>query len=275
MLTYRPPLLNDHNPDPKKVAKRERALALITQELEDTARMDPNGHIQLVISWDWWILQAMKDHKDDDVIFFGLNAWTVWFLTNDMRTNHFPNSMQDMTIIDVPIIETTITKKTGETIESYFINDVLLNESAANYHCFTITSKTKWHLIDIFWSSLLINTPLWSTGQALNADVPLLDIRSKLRWVSWSYLKWFKRWYLQPDEITITDTRWRDPRHIYHDGKNPETIVHDVQSITLHPPKKHLKLWFKNDEDYNDRRVLLAQASLWNVLVGKHGGLLN
>lgn len=275
MLTYKPPIINDYNPSPKKLVKRKKALDLIAKQLETSSRIDPNGKIQLVISWDWWMLQAMKDHKNDNVIFFWLNAWTVWFLTNDMLSQHFPETLDDLTIIDIPIIETLIIKKNWERFKSYFINDILLNKSAAHYHCFTLTSQTKGDLIEIIWSSLLINTPLWSTGQALNADVPILDINSTLRWISWSYLKWFKRWYLQPEEITITDTRWRDSRHVYHDGKNDGNIIYDVESVTLYKPTQYLKLWFKNDENYNDRRVLLAQESLWNVLIGKYWGMVN
>lgn len=221
------------------------------------------------------MIEMIKKHKDLDKIFFGINAGTVWFILNHMNTPNLPKTLEEVNIIQAPIIKTKTITHNNEEIDNFFINDLFVWLFGGNFHNFELTSATQGKLINILCSEALINTPLWSTWQALNWDLPLMDMKSKLRWVTCARPKWFKRWYLKPEEITITDVRWRDPWRVAHDGKNPEHMIDNVKQVTIYPPEQYVKIWFKHDEDYHDRRILLAQESLWNVILWKSWWVIN
>ncbi len=261
----------------EKREKLDKIKLLVEKQISDILIVDSPSKADILLIW-WWdgfMLESIKKYKDYGKLFFWINAWTVWFMLNHMVSKNLPTSLDEINLIDIPLIPTSIIDWDNNKIEKYFINDVLLWSYGGNFHNFEISSTTEWKLINILCSELLINTPLWSTWQALNGDLPLMDINSKLLGVTCAWPKWFSWWYLKSKEVTIKDVRWRDMWHVAHDWKNPKNMIKNAKEITIHPPKQFIQIWFKKDENYHDRRILLAQESLWNVILWKSGWLIN
>ncbi len=270
-------LLDQDYGNQEKKTKLDGINTIVKDNLAKILLVESPEEADILLVWwgDGFMIEMIKKYKDLDKIYFGINAGTVWFILNHMNTPDLPKTLEGLNIIDVPIINTKTTTHDNGVHDNFFINDLLIGVYWGNFHCFELTSKTQWKLIDIFCSEALINTPLWSTWQALNGDLPLMDMKSKLLGVTCARPKWFKWGYLKPEEITITDTRWRDPRKVAHDGKNPDNMIDNVKEVTIYPPERYAKIAFKHDEDYHDRRILLAQESLWNVILWKNWWVIN
>ncbi len=261
----------------EKRKKLDNIQQLIQQQITDILIVNnPNdADLFIVWWWDWFMIKMLKKYKLYNKPFFWINAGTVWFLLNHMKTPNLPSSLDELDIIDIPLIKTKSITESGEEFEKIFVNDVLLWESWSWFHDFQFTSKTTWNLVNILCSELLINTPIWSSGQAVNGRLPLMDLRSDLLGITTAWAVWLDRCYIVPEEMTIKDVRWRDNRHAKHDWSHPDNKVDNIKQITIYPPEEYVQISYKKDEKYHDKRLLLAQKSLWNVILWKNWTILN
>lgn len=253
--------------NPEKRKKLDRVESIITEQLSNVLTRVSSPEKADIIHvgwWDWLMMETMRKFKDLDAIFFGLNAGTKGFLMNQINENlTIPTTLNQFEIIKIPVIPVSITLQNLQKKTWFYINDALLGWHVADFFTFEIETESK-HLT-IPWSWLVVNTPTWSTWYAANLKQPILDLASEMTWIAWIGTQWFDYGYFSPQEITISDSRWRDKRDLILDGKS-WMIINDIKDITIYPPKQTVSLAFSKGQNFQDRRVLLAQEANWNTI---------
>lgn len=266
MLRYYPTLDQSHG-SIEKSQKLTHVESIIQDQVAETITLvwSPEDADVILVGWgDGYMLQMMRQYKDYDAVFFGINAGTLWFLTNHMDTwDQLPQSLSEMEIVSCPIIPVDITYRDGSTKQSFFLNDVAIGDDIMNYYNFSLENTHG--QMSVFSSGLVINTPQWSTWYAANLKQPILDLHSKMMGIAAIGGKGFDYTYMKPQTLTISDLHQRDTLNVWVDGKAGERH-HDIQSITIYPSEKSVRLGFLPDQNYHDRRVLLAEQSHGNTI---------
>ncbi len=265
-LTYFPILDGDYW-SIKKRKKLDRVNDFIGKELATvmTLAKSPKDADLVVVWWgDGFILQIMRKYKDLNTAFFWINAWTKWFLMNHIENiDTMPQSFKEFELVEIPVIPVTTRLKNWQEETGFYLNEALLWWHVSDFFNFKVSLESKEIIIP--WSWLVVNTPTWSTWYAANLKQPILDLASNMQWLAWICTQWFDYWYLEPQKIDISDSRWRDTLDLILDWKH-WMVFSDIDSLTVHPSTQKITIAFTKEQNFQDRRVLLAQESNWNVI---------
>jgi NAD+ kinase len=92
----------------------------------------------VVIGWDGFLLQAMRDFYKYQKPFLGLHAGTLWFLHNHMHVSELPTSLERLQIVESELLEVTCTQEDGTLVEALCVNDCIVGNHMIDYFTYDV-----------------------------------------------------------------------------------------------------------------------------------------
>lgn len=208
----------------------------------------------LVGGGDGFMLETIRKYYDFEKPFLGINCGTRGFLLNPLN-GHTIHALEAHRYESIKIqkVAATVTFTDGRTEDGFFFNDLVLGGNILDYFSFDIvTQEASWN---VKGTGLICNTPLGSTGYALNIGQPLLPLSSHMRGISWIAAAPFRYTFLHQQEITITAS-WKSVLLIWLDGYNDRRS--NVVSVSIRPTDETVTLLFFDDVLFEEKRLVLA-----------------
>lgn len=216
--------------------------------------------IIIVWWWDGWMLQSMRKFKNETIPLLWINCGTLGFMLNARDHTVWNNlTLEDITIVDIPMVEIEITHSNESKTLWFFYNDCVLWNHVLDYADFSRVCE-KWCEYSAKWTWIVVTTMLWSTGYAINLWQPLIPVDADLWWVVWIATAPFRYHYLKPQTLMIS-CKSRNTVSCGLDGR--ASCIEDVASIKLFSSTKSTQLWFLPSTHFATKRVLLAQEKMW------------
>jgi len=212
----------------------------------------------LVGGGDGYMLQSMRTYHDQNLPFIGYNCGTLWFLLNNITSiQQLPSDSRDLIFITSKLNDVTARFNDGSTQQDFFINDLIIGNHIKDYFHFDIQTAEQNFNITGTW--LVVSTSIWSTAYALNLWAPLIPLSSELLSIVWIASKPFN-YHFTPSKTIKIQAQGRAVVQASCDGEGK--TFENIHSLTIQASEKYVTIWFLPSEDFNTRRIHLANTKL-------------
>jgi len=252
-LRYYP--IIDHKPNTEKI--RAEIQAQIWTNMMLTENIDEANAI-LVWWWDGFMLDTIKQYCHLNKIFVGMNYGTLWFLLNNIQTiEELPKTIQELDIMEEVTPKVTINTEDGEQHVTYAINDIVIG---GIFDSFNFDVRYGNEKISAEWSGLIVATAIGSSAYRLSNGWPLLPLNSKIRGIMWLATRPFNYFWFKTCRIHITTHGKKLPK-IAVDGYGPG-FHQNMTDIIIEPDGTSVRIWFTKQEEFVEKRLMLARQKL-------------
>lgn len=213
----------------------------------------------------WWgdgfMLKTMRTYYKENKPFVWYNCGTLGFLMNHLDSiEELPKHVDELHIVTSVLLHIQAVTTNNTIKEEICINDLTIGNTLMDY--FSLHIKTPSWTQTIMGSGVVLATSIGATGYTLNLGAPILPLESSLLCLAGVGTHPFQYKFLQPETITIT-IQSRSPIHARCDGHG--ACLEDVRQITITPLTQVVRVWFVSKEDFQTKRILLAEQKLWGM----------
>lgn len=235
----------------------------IDQQLAGRVVTNPqDAELIVVLGGDGWILQAIRHLHHLWLTFYGSNCGHLGFLLNHHAQQvSLPDTMNDLHLIDLPLLRITTTHTDGTASSDLIVNDVQIGHLIADYYLFSIQTATE--TIECEGTGLVVATPVGTTGYTAGLGYPILPLQSDQLLLGGIATAPFTCTTLAREQITIQVERVRERVDAYLDGHG--AIHTDIKQVEIAPSNLTVQLAFDAQTDFLQRRELLAEHKRGNL----------
>ena len=137
------------------------------------------SNLTIVIGGDGFMLKTLKNNKDSNKFFYGINSGNYGFLMNKFSSNLIVNNLSKANMITISPLEMSV-KNNKNLIKKYLaINEVSILRQSRQAASISIKYGSKQIIKNLVCDGVLVSTPAGSTAYNLSVHGPILSLNSK------------------------------------------------------------------------------------------------
>ena len=137
------------------------------------------SNITIVIGGDGFMLQTLKNNKNSDKHFYGINSGNYGFLMNKFSSKDIIKNLLKANLVSISPLEMTVKNKNNQFKKSIAINEVSVLRQSRQAASLSIKQGTRQVIKNLVSDGVLVSTPAGSTAYNLSVHGPILSLHSK------------------------------------------------------------------------------------------------
>jgi|TARA_B110000027_G_scaffold132840_1_gene159847 NAD+ kinase len=136
-------------------------------------------NLVIVIGGDGFMLQTLKENKNSNKQFYGINSGNYGFLMNKFSSKNIIKNLSKANMVSISPLEMIVKNKNNQTKRSIAINEVSVLRQSRQAAFLSITQGSKQIIKKLVSDGVLVSTPAGSTAYNLSVHGPILSLHSK------------------------------------------------------------------------------------------------
>ena len=138
-----------------------------------------NKNLVIVIGGDGFMLQTLKQNKNTDKKFYGVNSGNYGFLMNKFSPKYFIKHINNPKLITISPLEMVVRNKNNQIKKHLAINEVSILRQSRQAAYISIKNGRRSLIKKLVSDGILVSTPAGSTAYNLSVHGPILSLNSK------------------------------------------------------------------------------------------------
>ena len=138
-----------------------------------------NKNFVIVIGGDGFMLQTLKQNKNTDKKFYGVNSGNYGFLMNKFSPKYFIKHISNPKLITISPLEMIVRNKNNQIKKHLAINEVSILRQSRQAAYISIKNGRRSIIKKLVSDGILVSTPAGSTAYNLSVHGPILSLNSK------------------------------------------------------------------------------------------------
>ena len=136
------------------------------------------SNLVIVIGGDGFMLSTLKNNKNSNKNFYGINSGNYGFLMNKFSSKNIIKNLSKANIISISPLEMTVKNKNNQIKKSIAINEVSILRQSRQAASLSIKYGSKQLIKHLVADGVLVSTPAGSTAYNLSVHGPILNLNS-------------------------------------------------------------------------------------------------
>ena len=136
-------------------------------------------NLVIVIGGDGFMLQTLKENKNSNKQYYGINSGNYGFLMNKFSSKNIIKNLSKANMVSISPLEMIVKNKNNQTRRSIAINEVSVLRQSRQAASLSITQGSKQIIKKLVSDGVLVSTPAGSTAYNLSVHGPILSLHSK------------------------------------------------------------------------------------------------
>ena len=133
----------------------------------------------IVIGGDGFMLQTLKNNKNSNKHFYGINSGNYGFLMNKFSSKDIIKNLSKANMVSISPLEMIVKNKNNQIKRSIAINEVSVLRQSRQAASLSIKQGSKQIIKKLVSDGVLVSTPAGSTAYNLSVHGPILSLNSK------------------------------------------------------------------------------------------------
>ena len=133
----------------------------------------------IVIGGDGFMLQTLKNNKNSEKKFYGINSGNYGFLMNKFSSKDIIRNLSKANMISISPLEMTVKTRNNLTKKYLAINEVSVLRQSRQAASLSIKHGKKQIIKNLVSDGVLVSTPAGSTAYNLSVHGPILSLNSR------------------------------------------------------------------------------------------------
>jgi len=133
----------------------------------------------IVIGGDGFMLQTLKNNKNLNKNFYGINSGNYGFLMNKFSSKDIIKNLTKANMVSISPLEMIVKNKKKETKSFLAINEVSILRQSRQAATLSISYGSNKMISELVCDGVLVSTPAGSTAYNLSVHGPILSLNSK------------------------------------------------------------------------------------------------
>ena len=151
--------------------------SFLLKRIKSQQLVKPN--LVIVIGGDGFMLQTLKENKNSNKQFYGINSGNYGFLMNKFSSKNIIKNLSKANMVSISPLEMIVKNKNNQTKRSIAINEVSVLRQSRQAAFLSITQGSKQIIKKLVSDGVLVSTPAGSTAYNLSVHGPILSLHSK------------------------------------------------------------------------------------------------
>ena len=159
--------------------KNKKSLKIKKQLINKIKSYQPKiSNLVIVIGGDGFMLSTLKNNKNSNKNFYGINSGNYGFLMNKFSSKNIVKNLSKANIISISPLEMTVKNKNNQIKKSIAINEVSILRQSRQAASLSIKYGSKQLIKHLVADGVLVSTPAGSTAYNLSVHGPILNLNS-------------------------------------------------------------------------------------------------
>jgi NAD+ kinase len=137
------------------------------------------SNIIIVIGGDGFMLQTLKNNRNSNKYFYGINSGNYGFLMNKFSSIDIIKNLSKANVVTISPLEMIVRNKNNKTKKSIAINEVSILRQSRQAASLSIKQGSRQIIKKLVSDGVLVSTPAGSTAYNLSVHGPILSLNSK------------------------------------------------------------------------------------------------
>ena len=137
------------------------------------------SNIIIVIGGDGFMLQTLKNNRNSNKYFYGINSGNYGFLMNKFSPIDIIKNLSKANVVTISPLEMIVRNKSNQTKKSLAINEVSILRQSRQAASLSIKQGPRQIIKKLVSDGVLVSTPAGSTAYNLSVHGPILSLHSK------------------------------------------------------------------------------------------------
>ena len=157
-------------------AKSKKIKSYLIKNLNKN-KLKPN--MSIVIGGDGFMLKTLKQNKNNQRIFYGINSGNYGFLMNKFSKSKTIKNLSKAKMISISPLEMKVITKNKISKKYLAINEVSILRQSRQAASLEVISGKKYIIKKLISDGILVSTPAGSTAYNMSVHGPILSLNSK------------------------------------------------------------------------------------------------
>ena len=157
-------------------AKSKKIKSYLIKNLNKN-KLKPN--MSIVIGGDGFMLKTLKQNKNNQRIFYGINSGNYGFLMNKFSKSKTIKNLSKAKMISISPLEMKVITKNKISKKYLAINEVSILRQSRQAASLEVVSGKKYIIKKLISDGILVSTPAGSTAYNMSVHGPILSLNSK------------------------------------------------------------------------------------------------
>ena len=157
-------------------AKSKKIKSYLIKNLNKN-KLKPN--MSIVIGGDGFMLKTLKQNKNNQRIFYGINSGNYGFLMNKFSKSKTIKNLSKAKMISISPLEMKVITKNKISKKYLAINEVSILRQSRQAASLEVASGKKYIIKKLISDGILVSTPAGSTAYNMSVHGPILSLNSK------------------------------------------------------------------------------------------------
>ena len=157
-------------------AKSKKIKSYLIKNLNKN-KLKPN--MSIVIGGDGFMLKTLKQNKNNQRIFYGINSGNYGFLMNKFSKSKTIKNLSKAKMISISPLEMKVITKNKISKKYLAINEVSILRQSRQAALLEVVSGKKYIIKKLISDGILVSTPAGSTAYNMSVHGPILSLNSK------------------------------------------------------------------------------------------------
>jgi len=137
------------------------------------------NNLIIVVGGDGFMLQTLKNNKNSNKHFYGINSGNYGFLMNKFSSKDIIKNLSKANLVSISPLEMIVKNKSNQIKKSIAINEVSILRQSRQAASLTIKQGSRQIIKKLVSDGVLVSTPAGSTAYNLSVHGPILSLNSK------------------------------------------------------------------------------------------------